>query len=114
MDVLLIFVPGGESSLACSGWVNVEHCGTINININKLTFDLERATQIYLIVVICRCLRPCQKREKERGGEKCLQSESGRYKSRAMESHQIRPFQIKPATWPSNWQGGFMKTHSTV
>ncbi len=66
MDVLLIFVPGGESSLACSGWVNVEHCGTINI---RLTFDLERATQIYLIVVICRCLRPCQKREEERGGE---------------------------------------------
>ena len=60
MDVLLILVIAGKSSLACSGWVNVEYCGTININ-------LERATQIYLIVVICGCLPLCQRERKREG-----------------------------------------------
>lgn len=54
-------------------------------------------------------LATMSKREEERGNER-----KGHQKSLAMESQQIRPFQIKPATWPSNSPGGFMKTQQSL
>lgn len=68
MDVLLILVIGGESSLACSGWVNVEHCGTIKISISIWKEPrIYIYIYIYLMVVICGCLPLCQRERKREG-----------------------------------------------